>query len=114
MKKLITVLFLLMVCVVGLLYCAHLDGIVHIQAFAAGQCEFCKFIEEYDLEADLNNYPIVITEQPSCEINYELALFEKVTFKAKGAERAARGAIFYNVPFRYCPECGRMIIWDKH
>ena len=87
------------------LYCAHLDGIIHIKAFAAQDCEFCKFVEEHDLQADLASFPQnMIGSMKS--IGYELVLNAKLIF---GHDRAARRALHYNIPFNYCPECGRRI-----
>ena len=112
MKRILTVLLLLLI---GLLflYCAHLDGVLHISAFALNKCEFCEYLEEHDLAADITNFPTNIQQHPQAAISYELALYDRVVFGAKGKDRIARSVLMYEVPFVHCPQCGRLIDWDK-
>ena len=104
MKRLaITTILILLILL--FLYAAHLDGIIHIKAFAAQDCEFCEFLNDHDLQADLEAFPQV--EIGSIKsIDYELVLNDKLVF---GHDRAARRTIYYNIPMNYCPECGRII-----
>ena len=88
------------------LYAAYLDGII---AFADNKCEFCEFLEEYDLDGEIEKFPKSITAT-SKGISYELALYAHMVH---GHDRIARHILQYNVPFNYCPECGRLILWDK-
>ena len=56
MKKIIVTVLLLLISLL-FLYAAHLDGFVHIRAMAFNPCEFCEFINDHDLEADLQDFP---------------------------------------------------------
>ncbi len=104
MKKIIVTVLLLLIALL-FLYAAHLDGFVHIEAMAINQCEFCKFINEHDLDAELQNFPQ--NEIGSMkEISYELVLNARLIF---GHDRAARRTLKYNIPMSYCPECGRKL-----
>lgn len=104
--KRILVIALIILIVLFFLYCAHLDGILHIQAFAAeNKCEFCEFIETHDLQADLEAFPQVeIGAMKS--IDYELVLNARLVF---GHDRSARRPLVRGIEFNYCPECGRRI-----
>ena len=73
-------------------------------------CELCNFIATHDLAGDLVNFPLNVQQNPKAKISYEFALFERVTFTAKGAERATRGALQYEIPANYCPACGNKIV----
>ena len=101
MKRFLIVLLLL--CIIGLfLYCAYLDGVL---AFAMNECDFCKFIEEHDLNADTQYFP-QNTVGSMKSISYELVLNDKLIF---GHDRVMRKALRYNVPMNFCPECGRRL-----
>ena len=104
MKRILVIALILLIALF-MLYCASLDGVIHIKAFAAQDCEFCKFVEEHDLQADVASFPQnMIGSMKS--ISYELVLNEKLSF---GHDRAARRPLQYNIPFNYCPECGRRV-----
>lgn len=75
----------------------------------ANNCEFHLFLESHDLEADRKNFPDVISQRTDSRIEYELALFAKCRFQAKGALRSQRSILKYGVQLNYCPECGRII-----
>ena len=104
--KRIAVIALILLIALFMLYCAHLDGIVHIKAFAAQDCEFCEFVNSHDLQEDVQDFP-QNTVGSMKSIDYELVLNAKLIF---GHDRAARRALQYNIPFNYCPECGRRIM----
>ena len=105
MKRILILAILLCIALI-FLWAAKLDGIVHISAFAEHRCEFCKFVEEHDLQADVASFPQnMIGSMKS--ISYELVLNEKLSF---GHDRAARRTVYYNIPYNFCPECGRRII----
>ena len=108
MKRLLIILILILIALL-FLYAAHLDGVLHISAFALNKCEFCEFLEEYDLDGEIEKFPKSITAT-SKGISYELALYAHMVH---GHDRIARHILQYNVPFNYCPECGRRVRWDR-
>ena len=104
MKKIIVIVLLLLI-VLLFLYAAHLDGFVHIRAMAFNQCEFCEFINDHDLDADLQYFPQNEIGAMK-EISYELVLNAKLIF---GHDRSARKPLVRNIELNYCPECGRRL-----
>lgn len=103
--KRVLVIALIILIALFMLYCAKLDGLVHIEVFAMNQCETCKFIEQHDLEADAKTFPANVTGA-GYEASYELVLYSHFVH---GHGRVSRRVLQYNVPYRYCPECGRRI-----
>ena len=103
--KRILVISLIILIALFLLYCAKLDGLVHISAMALNKCEFCQYIEEHDLEADIQLFPQNVVGSMK-SIDYELVLYDHLTH---GHDRVARHSILYNIDLSYCPECGRRI-----
>lgn len=106
MKQIIVVILLLFLIALGLLYCAQLDGLIHIEAMAAEpKCELCEFMRTYDLEAEKNSFvPNIVPIAKS--IDFELVLYAKLTY---GHDSVARHVLEYELPFNYCPECGRKL-----
>ena len=105
MRRTIIVILLLCLIALGLLYCAHLDGLVHIEAMAAKPCKLCELLETYDLEAEKNSFvPTIVSAAKS--IDYELVLNAHLTH---GHDRVARHVLAYGLPFNFCPECGKKI-----
>lgn len=103
--KRILVIALIILIALFMLYCASLDGIIHIKAFAAQDCEFCQFLEQHDLQADTQFFPQ--NEIGSMKsISYELVLNAKLIF---GHDRSARRALVRGIEMNYCPECGRQL-----
>ena len=103
--KRILVLTLLLLIALFFLYCANLDGLIHIEVFAMQNCETCKFIEEHDLEADAKQFPANVTGA-GYEASYELVLYSHFVH---GHGRVSRRVLEYDIPYNYCPECGRRI-----
>lgn len=68
-------------------------------------CELCNYTETHDLEADAKGFPANVTGA-GYEISYELALYAHLVH---GHGRVSRQILQYNVPYNYCPECGRRI-----
>lgn len=87
------------------LWAAKLDGIVHIEVFAMNKCELCNYIETHDLEGDAKDFPANVTGA-GYEASYELVLYNHFVH---GHGRVSRRVLQYNVPYRYCPECGKRI-----
>ena len=106
MKRTLICIILALIAVL-FIYAAHLDGVLHISASALNKCEFCEFLEEYDLDGEIEKFPKSITAT-SKDISYELALYAHMVH---GHDRVARHILMYNVPFNYCPKCGRLIQW---
>ena len=107
MKRIVIAVLLILIALL-FLWAAHLDGVIHVQALALNKCEFCEFIENHDIESDRQRFAAVLNS-PDSEISYELVLFDKLTYKAKGADRTARNVLKYGVKMDFCPECGRKI-----
>lgn len=103
--KRILVFSLIILIALLFLYCAELDGLVHISAMAFNKCEFCQFIEEHDLEADIQLFPQNVVGSMK-SIDYELVLYDHLTH---GHDRVARHSLLYNIDLSFCPECGRRI-----
>ena len=103
--KRILVIALIILIALFMLYCAKLDGLIHISAMAFNKCEFCQFIEEHDLEADAKQFPANVTGA-GYEASFELVLYSHFVH---GHGRVSRRVLQYNVPYNYCPECGRRI-----
>lgn len=103
--KRILVIALIILIALFMLYCAELDGLIHIEAFAMNNCETCKFIEQHDLDSDAKNFPANVTGA-GYEASYELVLYSHFVH---GHGKVSRSVLQYNVPYNYCPECGRRI-----
>ena len=103
--KRILVISLILLIVLFLLYCAELDGMIHISAMAFNKCEFCQYVEEHDLEEDTKLFPQNVLGSMK-SIDYELVLYDHLVH---GHDRVARQALKYNIHLSYCPECGRRI-----
>lgn len=104
--KRILVFSLIILIALFMLYCANLDGLIHISAMAFNKCEFCEFVNSHDLQEDVQDFP-QNTVGSMKSIDYELVLNAKLIF---GHDRVARQVLKYNVRLAYCPECGRRII----
>ena len=105
MKRNIIIILLLILIAAFFLYCAELDGMIHIQAFALNKCEFCQFLEEHNIEEDIQLFPQNVVGSMK-SIDYELVLYDRLIH---GHDRVARHPVRYNISLSYCPECGRKI-----
>lgn len=104
MKRTVIIVLLILIALL-LLYAAHLDGIVHIKAFAADECETCKLIKETDLRAEVSTFPANCAEVAR-SIRFDLALHETLMH---GHGRGSSHLFEFGIPYNYCPECGRKI-----
>ena len=69
-------------------------------------CEFCNQINKPDeIKA---SFPLSM-RTPGHRISYELALFGRIDYGAKGQERIGRKVMRYGLPMHFCPECGRKL-----
>ena len=103
--KRIAVFVILLLIVLLFLYCAELDGVIHIEALAFNKCEFCQFLEEHNIDEDVKMFPQNVVGSMK-SIDYELVLYDHLVH---GHDRVARQVLKYNVRLAYCPECGRRI-----
>lgn len=103
--KRIAVIALIILIALFFLYCANLDGLIDIEVFAMNNCETCNFIEEHDLEADAKQFPANVTGA-GYEASYELVLYAHLVH---GHGRVSRRVLEYNLPYNFCPECGKRI-----
>ena len=103
--KRILILAILLCIALFMLYCAKLDGLIHIEVFAMNKCELCNYIETHDLEADAKQFPANVTGA-GYEASYELVLYAHLVH---GHGRVSRRVLEYDIPYNFCPECGRRI-----
>ena len=68
-------------------------------------CKLCAYTEKHDLNEDAKGFPANVTGA-GYEASFELALYCHLIH---GHGRVARQILQYNVPYNYCPECGRRI-----
>ena len=105
MKRFIIAVLLLLIALL-FLYAAYLDGVV---AFAEEECEFCEYIKTHDLESDRSRFPTVISGRYDAYMEYDVTLYARCRYQAKGSWRSSAAVLRQRIPLNYCPECGRKL-----